>query len=73
MTRLDRYLLPTEREAPADAEALSHKLMVRAGLVRVNGARPVCARRGGGWRHARLRRMVTATSSNGNGIGACGL
>jgi prolyl-tRNA synthetase len=32
------YLLPTEREAPADAEATSHKLMVRAGLVRQVGA-----------------------------------
>jgi prolyl-tRNA synthetase len=34
VTRLSRYLLPTEKEAPADAEALSHRLMVRAGLVR---------------------------------------
>jgi prolyl-tRNA synthetase len=38
MTRLSRYLLPTEREAPADAEAISHKLMVRAGLIRQVGA-----------------------------------
>ena len=38
MTRLSRYLLPTEKEAPADAEALSHKLMVRAGLVRQVGS-----------------------------------
>jgi prolyl-tRNA synthetase len=38
MTRLDRYFLPTEREDPADAEALSHKLGVRAGLVRQVGA-----------------------------------
>jgi prolyl-tRNA synthetase len=38
MTRLSSYLLPTEKEAPADAEALSHKLMVRAGLVRQVGA-----------------------------------
>jgi prolyl-tRNA synthetase len=38
MTRLSSYLLPTEKEAPADAEALSHKLMVRAGLVRQLGA-----------------------------------
>ncbi len=30
--------LPTERQPPADAEALSHKLMVRAGLVRQLGA-----------------------------------
>jgi len=38
MTRLSSYLLPTEKEAPADAEALSHKLMVRAGLIRQMGA-----------------------------------
>src|SRR3954469_3824826 len=38
VTRLSRYLLPTEKQAPADAEALSHKLMVRAGLVRQLGA-----------------------------------
>ncbi len=38
MTRLSSYLLPTEKEAPADAEALSHKLMVRAGLIRQVGS-----------------------------------
>jgi prolyl-tRNA synthetase len=38
MTRLSGYFLPTEREAPADAEAISHKLMVRAGLIRQVGA-----------------------------------
>jgi prolyl-tRNA synthetase len=38
MTRLDRYFLPTERQPPAEAEALSHKLGVRAGLVRQVGA-----------------------------------
>jgi prolyl-tRNA synthetase len=38
MTRLSEYLLPTEKEAPADAEAISHKLMVRAGLIRQLGA-----------------------------------
>jgi prolyl-tRNA synthetase len=38
MTRLSAYFLPTEKQAPADAEALSHKLMVRAGLVRQLGA-----------------------------------
>src|SRR5919202_1169063 len=38
MTRLSEYVLPTEKQAPADAEALSHKLMVRAGLVRQLGA-----------------------------------
>jgi prolyl-tRNA synthetase len=38
MTRLSGYLLPTEKEPPADAEAISHKLMVRAGLIRQMGA-----------------------------------
>src|SRR6201993_3421866 len=38
MTRLSGYLLPTEREPPADAEAISHILMVRAGLIRQVGA-----------------------------------
>jgi prolyl-tRNA synthetase len=38
MTRLSEYLLPTEKEAPADAEAISHRLMVRAGLIRQMGA-----------------------------------
>jgi prolyl-tRNA synthetase len=38
VTRLSRYLLPTEKQAPADAEAISHKLMVRAGLIRQMGA-----------------------------------
>src|ERR671932_647897 len=37
MTRLSEYVLPTEKQPPADAEALSHKLMVRAGLVRQLG------------------------------------
>jgi prolyl-tRNA synthetase len=34
VTRLSKYLLPTEKQPPADAEALSHKLLVRAGMVR---------------------------------------
>ena len=38
MPRLTEYLLPTEREPPADAEALSHILIVRAGLARQLGA-----------------------------------
>src|SRR4051794_5325146 len=36
--RLSQLLLPTERQPPADAEAISHKLLVRAGLVRQVGA-----------------------------------
>jgi prolyl-tRNA synthetase len=34
VTRLSRYFLPTVKEAPADAEAISHQLVVRAGLAR---------------------------------------
>ena len=32
--RASRYFLATLKEAPADAELISHKLMVRAGLIR---------------------------------------
>jgi len=32
--RLSNLLLPTLREAPADAEVISHKLMLRAGMIR---------------------------------------
>ena len=35
---MSQLLLPTEREAPADAQALSHILGVRAGLIRQLGA-----------------------------------
>ena len=38
MTRQSTYFLPTVKEAPADAEAISHKLLVRAGLVRQVGS-----------------------------------
>ena len=38
MTRLSHTFLPTLKDAPADAEAISHKLMVRAGLIRQLGA-----------------------------------
>jgi prolyl-tRNA synthetase len=38
MTRLTEYQLPPEKQAPADAEAVSHKLVVRAGLARQLGA-----------------------------------
>lgn len=32
--RWSRYYIPTLKEAPADAEVLSHKLLVRAGMIR---------------------------------------
>ena len=34
MTRLSRLLAPTLRDDPADAEVVSHKLLVRAGMMR---------------------------------------
>src|SRR6201996_8631422 len=58
MPRLSEYLLPTEREAPADAEALSHKLMVRAGLIRQVGA-GLWSWLPAGWRtHQRIVQIV---------------
>jgi len=36
--RLSELFLPTLKDPPADAEAISHKLMVRAGLIRQLGA-----------------------------------
>jgi prolyl-tRNA synthetase len=38
MPRLSELFLPTLREDPAEAEALSHRLMIRAGLIRQVGA-----------------------------------
>ena len=38
MSRFSTYFLPTLRDDPADAESVSHRLMVRAGLVRQLGA-----------------------------------
>ncbi len=36
--RLSRYFMPTLRDAPADAQIVSHRLMLRAGLVRQEAA-----------------------------------
>ena len=58
MTRLSTYFLPTEREPPADAEALSHKLMVRAGLIRQVGS-GLWSWLPAGWRvHQRIVQIV---------------
>ncbi len=34
MIRYSRYLMPTTKETPSDAEVVSHQLMLRAGLIR---------------------------------------
>jgi prolyl-tRNA synthetase len=36
--RLSRFFLPVMKESPADAQIVSHKLMLRAGLVRQTAA-----------------------------------
>lgn len=36
--RLSRYFLPVLKDAPSDASIASHKLMVRSGMIRQNGA-----------------------------------
>jgi prolyl-tRNA synthetase len=58
MTRQSGYLLPTEKESPADAEATSHKLMVRAGLIRQLGA-GMWTYLPAGWRvHRRVEQII---------------
>ena len=58
MTRLSAYLLPTEKQPPADAEAISHKLMVRAGLIRQLGA-GLWTYLPAGWRiHRRVEQII---------------
>ena len=58
MTLLSSYFLPTEREPPADAEAISHKLMVRAGLIRQVGS-GLWSWLPAGWRiHQRIVQIV---------------
>ncbi|HZW37529.1 MAG TPA: hypothetical protein VFF01_11345, partial [Candidatus Deferrimicrobiaceae bacterium] len=34
MIRYSRYLMPTTKETPSDAEVASHRLMLRAGMIR---------------------------------------
>ena len=58
MSRLSSYFLPTVKEAPADAEAVSHVLMVRAGLTRQLGA-GLWTFLPAGWRsHRRVEQII---------------
>jgi prolyl-tRNA synthetase len=58
VTRLSRYFLPTVKESPADAEALSHRLIVRAGLARQLGA-GLWTWLPAGWRaHRRVEQVI---------------
>jgi prolyl-tRNA synthetase len=58
MTRLSSYFLPTLKDPPADAEAISHVLMVRAGLIRQLGA-GLWTYLPAGWRvHRRIEQIL---------------
>jgi len=58
VTRLSQVFLPTLKEAPSDAEAISHKLMVRAGLIRQLGA-GLWTYLPAGWRvHRNVERII---------------
>ena len=66
MTRLSEYLLPTEKQAPADAEAISHRLMVRAGLIRQMGA-GLWTYLPAGWRVQRKVQQIIREEMDGAG------
>ena len=36
--RMTRYFIPVTKETPADAQIVSHKLMLRAGLIKHTAA-----------------------------------
>jgi prolyl-tRNA synthetase len=58
VTRLSQTFLPTLKDPPADAEAVSHKLMVRAGLVRQVGS-GLWSYLPAGWRaHRRVEAII---------------
>jgi len=67
MTRISRTLLPTLKDPPADAEAISHKLLVRAGMVRQMGA-GLWTYLPAGWRsHRKVEQIIREEM---DGIGA---
>jgi len=67
VTRFSQAFLPTLKEAPSDAEAVSHKLMVRAGLIRQVGA-GLWSYLPAGWRVE--RRVEAVIREEMEGIGA---
>src|SRR3954465_6091163 len=58
MARPSSYFLPTTKEAPADAQAISHRLTVRAGLAR-QGAAGLWPFLPAGWRaHRKVEQII---------------
>jgi prolyl-tRNA synthetase len=68
VTRLSRYFLPTVKEAPADAEAVSHRLLVRAGLARQLGA-GMWTWLPAGWRAHRRAEQIVREELDARGVG----
>jgi prolyl-tRNA synthetase len=68
VTRLSRYFLPTVKEAPADAEAVSHRLLVRAGLARQLGA-GMWTWLPAGWRSHRRTEQIIREELDAIGVG----
>jgi prolyl-tRNA synthetase len=68
VTRLSRYFLPTVKEAPADAEAVSHRLLVRAGLARQLGA-GMWTWLPAGWRAHRRAEQIIREELDAIGVG----
>ncbi len=68
MTRLSSYFLPTTKEAPADAQAPSHRLIVRAGLARQLGA-GIWTWLPAGWRAHRKAEQIVREQLDGIGAG----
>ncbi|HEU4598499.1 MAG TPA: proline--tRNA ligase [Solirubrobacterales bacterium] len=66
MSRQSQAFLPTLKEAPADAEAISHKLMVRAGLIRQLGA-GIWSYLPAGWRVERKVEQIIREEMEGIG------
>jgi prolyl-tRNA synthetase len=66
VSRVSQTFWPTLKEAPADAEAISHKLMVRAGLIRQLGA-GIWTYLPAGWRVERKVEQVIREEMEGIG------
>ena len=66
MTRFSETFLPTLKDPPSDAEAVSHKLMVRAGLIRQLGA-GLWSYLPAGWRSIRKVEQIIREEMEGIG------
>src|SRR5436309_15273198 len=68
IARASQLFLPTLRDAPADADAISHKRLVRAGLIRQVGA-GLWTYLPAGWRVHRKVEQIIREEMDGIGAG----